>query len=276
MSTALKLTRTFIALALFTTGDLLAQPNLVLNHDSSWVITGRQCIIRASEIMNLGNEDTGPLYLSIYAKSDTGYDGTGSPGRLLARAAIDPLPALSARNNIVVAAKLRTPRRGEKFTALLVEEKIGRHYVPANYVVYTSTYTFPRKQNGGVGSDDSAVGQGELAFHGQVSLTGSRRRGDFSVEKIQNHRDGIDPTGPLRLAIYATPEPYDGSAAPRVIATRTLGRLAPGDFYHQLQGRMTLKRPGRGLFHLTLALEEDQGGGFAPVLHVAVPDPRQF
>jgi hypothetical protein len=270
-------TTAYIAvLTLFVAADAFGQPNVQLNHDSSWEIIGRQCVIRASEISNIGNESTGPLFVSIYVKGDTGYDGNGSPGRLLARAEIAPIPANSSANNLVLTTKLRGSSSGEKFSALLVEEKIGRRYVPLNYVVYTSTYTFPRRQNGGVGSEDGAVGIGDIGFHGTTLLAGAGRRADFNIEKIQNRREGIELSGLLRLAIYATPEPYDGSVAPAVIATRVLGRLAPGDYYQQLQGRLTLKRPGRGLFHLTLALEEDQGAGFLPLSYVSVSEPRQF
>lgn len=254
---------------------LHAQPNIQLNHDSSWHIQGREVTIRALEVVNVGDQDTGPLFLSIYARTGTGYDGVGSPGKLLARATIDPIPAGTSRQSIEVVTKLRAPAPKEQFTALAVEEKAGRAYTVLNYVIYTSTYTFPRRQNGGVGSDDQSVGLGDVAFHGNVSLTGVKRRGDFSIEKIQNHRDGIEATGPLRLAVYATREPADGSA-PVLIATRSLGALAPGDFYHGLQGRLNLKRPGRGTFLLSLALEEDQGGGFQTLTSVPMAEPRQF
>jgi hypothetical protein len=157
----------------------------------------------------------------------------------------------------------------------LIETKNGRRYAVADYVIYTSTYTFPPRQLGGVGSDDFAIGDGNLGFVGNAALTGVRRQGEFLIEKIQNQREGA-ATGPLRLAVYATPEPYNGSATPTIIATRPLGMLAQGDFYQNLAGRLTLKRPGRGIFYLALVLEEDQGSGFVPVSYVVSPEPRQF
>ncbi len=256
--------------------NVLAQPNVKLEHDSSWAIgEGRQCTIRISQLANLSAEDTGPLFVSIYAKPGAGYDGSSSPGTLVARAPLASIAGNYTASDIVLTAKAKPVRPGEKFTALLVERQDGRRFVMADYVVYTSTYTFPAQQMGGVGSDDFAIGDGNLSFQGTASLTGTGRRGAFVVEKIQNQREGA-ASGALRLAVYATPAPYDGSAPPTVIATRPLGMLAQGDFYRDLQGRLTLKRPGRGTFYLTLVLEEDQGSGFQPVSYVGVPEPRSF
>ena len=228
--------------------SVFAQSGLKLEHDSSWEIAARSCTIRASQLANLRSEDTGPLFLSVYVRSGTGYDGVNSPGRLLARAPIGPLAANTTMNNIVVTTKARAVGAREQFTTLAVEEQSGpRTFTISDYVVYTSTYTFPRRQNGGVGSEDSAIGVGDITFRGMNSLTGTGRRADFAIEEIQNQR-ASNATGPLRLAIYATPAPYDGSPRPIVIATRLLGRLAQGDFYTHLQGSLTLKRPGRGPF----------------------------
>lgn len=266
-------TRICAAVAIGLSCNAFAQ--LKLEHDSSWEIVGRQCTIRVLQLANLGAEDTGPLFLSIYAKGATGYDGTGSPGALVARAPIAALAANSTANNILVTTKARLLPPGEKFTTLTVERQEGRRFIVMDYVVYTSTYTFPRRQNGGVGSDDSGILGAGIAFRGATSLTGERRTADFSIDEIQNQREGSE-SGLLRLAIYATREPYNGTVSPVTVAVRPLGHLAPGDFYNHLQGRLIMKRPGRGTFYLTLALEEDQGGGFQPVAYVNVPEPRQF
>ena len=42
--------------------------------------------------------------------------------------------------------------------------------------------------------------------------------------------------------------------------------LAQGDYYNHLQGHLTMRRPGRGNFYLTLAVEEDQGSGFTSLV----------
>jgi hypothetical protein len=246
-----------------------------LEHDSSWQLVGRQCTIRALQLANLGAEDTPPLFLSIYAKGATGYDGVGSPGVLLARAPIGVLAANEIRNSIEVTTTARALPPGEKFTTLVVERQEGRKFVVMDYVVYTSSYTFPRRQSGGVGSDDSGALGGNVVFRGAASLTGERRTADFSIDQIQNQRE-TTTSGLLRLAIYATPAPYDGSATPIIVAQRPLGHLAPGDFYNRLQGRLTMRRPGRGLFYFALVVEEDQGTGFHPVAYSNAPDPRQF
>ncbi len=266
--------RVATVLMLTFASGLLAQSGLKLEHDSSWEIIGKECTIRAFQLANLRAEATGPLFLSIYAKPDTGYDGTGSPGRLLSRAEISPLGPGAVANNIVVTAKARGVARREQYTALVVEEQTGpKSFTIADYVVYTSTYTFPAKQNGGVGSQDAGIGDGNISLEG-AALAGVGRAGEFAIDRIQNLRDTF--TGPLRLAIYATPNPYGGGADKAIIATRPLGQLAPGDFYNHLQGRLSLKKPGRGTFYLALALEEDQGSGFQTVIYTNIPEPRQF
>src|SRR5687767_14635440 len=117
-----------IHIAVLTFGlafNLFAQSGLKLEHDSSWEIVGRECTIRAVQLANLRAEATGPIFLSIYVKPDTGYDGTGSPGRLLSRAEIAPIAAGTVANNIVVTAQARGVPRREQYTALVVEEQTG-------------------------------------------------------------------------------------------------------------------------------------------------------
>jgi hypothetical protein len=268
-------TQVTIGLAVSLAVTALAQTNVKLQHDSAWQVTGRECTIRLLELANLSGEATGPIFLSIYARSGVGYDGVNSPGLLLARAPIEGLGPNEVRNNIAVTTRARSLRPGEKFTALLVERRNGRHFEMLDYVVYTSTYSFPRRQTGGVGSDDLSIGSGDIALLGNITAGGQRRQLDFTIERIQNRRHDAE-SGALRLAVYATPEPYDGSVAPKVVAARPLGFLAQGDFYTNLGGRLPLKRPGRGLFYLTLAVEEDTGTGYQPVAYAAVPEPRQF
>ena len=269
--------RLSIRIAVLTFGlafNLFAQSGLKLEHDSSWEVVGKECTIRAFQLANLRAEATGPIFLSIYVKPDTGYDGTGSPGRLLSRAEIAPIAAGSVANNIVVTAKARGVPRREQYTTLVVEEQTGpKTFTIADYVVYTSTYTFPARQNGGVGSQDAGIGDGNITFDG-ATLSGVKRAGDFAIDRIQNFRSVI--TGELRLAVYATSEPFAGGADKMVIATRPLGQLAPGDFYNHLQGTLSLKKPGRGTFYLTLALEEDSGSGFQTVIYSNIPEPREF
>src|SRR5436853_5852566 len=148
------LTRFCAVLALCFSTTIFAQPVLKLEHDSSWEIASRLCTIRASQLANRSGDDTGPLFLSIYARSDVGYDGVNSPGRLIARAPIDPLAANATANNIIVTAKAHAVPAREHFTTLAVEQQTGRkRFTILDYVVYTSTYTFPRGQSGGIGSD---------------------------------------------------------------------------------------------------------------------------
>jgi hypothetical protein len=208
-------------LAFILASDSFAQSELKLEHDSSWEIVGKDCTIRAAQFANLRAEETGPLFLSLYAKPGTGYDGNSSPGRLVARAPIGVLAANATLNNIIVTTKARGVPRREQFTALVVEELSGKKtYTILDYVVYTSTYTFPAKQSGGVGSEDSGVGIGNVAFEGAAAIGGAGRFADFNLDKIQNHRETL--TGLLRLGLR------DGRASRR--------RWRCNDYRHQTVG----------------------------------------
>ena len=256
-----------LGLALFVLSshhELGAQGGVELSHDSSWQIVGREMIIRVAAIQNTSGEDSPPLYLSLYAQSGTVYDG-GKPGKLLAREALGTIPAGGLLNNTVVTTRARRAGKGMKFSALLIEVRNGRKYEWVDYVVYTSPYSFAAKQNGGVGSDDLAIGRGDIVVTG-LGFTTQGRRALFSLEKVQSQR-AIGHTGLLRLAIYAAPESSDdgGEVEARLVGTKELGTLAPGDFFLNVSGKMPMKRLKRGAYTLVLALEEDQGGGFVPL-----------
>ena len=252
------------------------QPTVKLEHDSSWAVAQRQCTIRARQLTNLGAEETPPLFLSVYVRSGAGYDGFNSPGVLVARAPIGSIAANAVMNDIAVTVKSRNVPQGERFSALLVETQNGRKFSVADYVVFTSTYTSPHGLAGGVGSDDNAIGAGNVLLAVSTPLAVQRRRAEFSIDRIQNQRENA-LTGELRVAIYGSPEPYvSGADHSLLAATRPLGFLAQGDYYNQLHGKLTLKRPGRGTFYLTLAVEEDNGNGFEPVTFVNDPEPREF
>jgi len=269
-------TRVCAITAAFIAIKAAGQPTVKLEHDSSWAVAQRQCTIRVFQLANLSAEDTGPLFLSIYARAGAAFDGGNSPGILVARAPLGSLAGHAIANNIVVTAKARSVPPGERFSALLVETQNGKKFNVADYVVYTSTYTFPRGLAGGVGSEDAGIGAGDVLLRAHAPLTGEGRRAEFSIELIQNQRQNA-LTGPLRVALYATPAPYTGGADRFVAAaTRPLGFLAQGDFYTQLQGKLRLKRPGRGAYYLSLAVEEDNGSGFQAVAWVNSPEPRQF
>src|SRR5689334_22069927 len=94
--------------------NIFAQPSVKLEHDSVWAIGAkRQCTIVISQIANLSSEETGPLFVSIYAKPGAGYDGGNSPGALVARAPIASIPGNSTAHNIVVTTKAKPVRPGE-------------------------------------------------------------------------------------------------------------------------------------------------------------------
>ena len=255
---------------------LRAQQTFKVAGDSSWELTGRDLTIHATQISNFGANDSGPLFLSIYAQSGVPYNGGGaSPGRLLGRIPIGTIAAGAQISGVTVTARHRVVPQGYKFTTLVLEEKNGRRFTILDYIPYYSSYAFPRGQNGGVGSEDSGIGRGDVTMLGANSLTVRGRRADFAIEKIQSQREP-NATELLRLAIYASDAPYDGGPNRTVLGVRSLGTLAPGDYYGNVQGRMPLRHIRRGIYYLTLAVEEMRGGEFVPVAYVPYPDAQQL
>src|SRR4051794_28775642 len=103
-----------IALAIafiVSTTTALAQQSLWLTHDSAWSIEGRELVINVATITNPTTEDSGPLFLSIYAQPGSAYDG-GAPGQLLGRAPLDAITAGAQVNNVEVRTRLKAPRAG--------------------------------------------------------------------------------------------------------------------------------------------------------------------
>lgn len=234
---------------------------ITLAHDSWWEIQGRTVTIHVSIIENGSGEDTGPLNLSLYAKGGTVYDGAGSPGQLLARVAIDSIPAGQSAQNLTLTTRVRASRPGMKFSALTVERKNGRKYEIVDWVVYTSLYAFPRNVGGGVGSDDSAIGRGNIAVS-NPSLEVTRRRATFTVDQIQSQRE-VGLTGTLRLAVYVND---GGAASGNALGAVILGQLAPGDYFNNLHGTIAMRNaPRNSSPDRLLVVEEQTDGGWVRV-----------
>lgn len=247
-----------------------------LTHDSAWRIVGREVVIDVKSVTNPTAEESGPLFLSLYAQSGGWYEG-GAPGQLMYRAPLESLPGNGRVDNIQAGGRVKLPKAGPKFTALLIERQTGKKtFEVIDYVVFTSPYTFPRKQDGGIGSEDTAIGVGNIALE-DVTVAVAGRRANFRVGKLQNQRETIT-TGTLRLAVYASAEPFTGDpTGAHLLSSRLLGHLAPGDYMHNLQGTLPLKKPkGKGTYYVTLAVEEEGDTGFVPVAFSTIPEPTQF
>jgi hypothetical protein len=270
---ALHLWAVGLCIAAFT-NITTAQTSLWLTHDSSWKIQGRELVINVAFITNPTSDESGPLFLSVYAQPREAYDG-GAPGQLLGRAAIASIPGNGRIDNVLVQAKLRASHPGLKFTALMLERQNGRKFEIIDWVAFTSLYSFPRKQNGGVGSQDSAIGVGDISVSGGA-LSVAGHRASFSIVKIQNQRE-LTITGALRLAFYADTQPSGGTPGGQLIGARVLGELAPGDFYRDIEASLLLKRPRpRVEYYVSLFLEEETESGFVPVALVAEVGPQKL
>src|ERR1044071_4713421 len=129
-----KLFAAIVALTFAFTDSSFAQGAITLMHDSSWEVVSRDVTIRVAHILNTTTEDSGPLFLSLYARPTTVYDGTGSPGQLIARAPLDNIPAGQTLEGTVVTTRAKAIRSGAKFTTLAIERQEGRKFTIVDWV----------------------------------------------------------------------------------------------------------------------------------------------
>jgi hypothetical protein len=266
-----------VSLALcIASNEAAAQPHLVLSHDSYWKVVRREVVIQARTVNNTGTEDSEPLFISLYATEGSIFDG-GERGRLLARAPIGSIAAGQQTNDVMVQTRVRLPKAVPQYTALLLEKQTGKKtFEIEDYVVFQSQYSFPRKQDGGVGSEDAAIGTGNIAVE-DMDFVISGRKATFNIGKIQNQRPE-NATGPLRISMHATPEPYSPMASNEfIMATGPLGDLAPGDYFTGQHGTLTMKRPRmHGAYYVTLVVEEETESGFVPAGYLSEAEPREL
>ncbi len=105
--------------------------------------------------------------------------GPVRPAACLSRAEIGPLGPGAVANNIVVTAKARGVPRREQYSALVVEEQTGQQNFHDRGLrrLHIDLHISRAKQNGGVGSQDAGIGDGNITFEGATLRgRGPRRR----------------------------------------------------------------------------------------------------
>jgi hypothetical protein len=97
----------------------------------------------------------------------------------------------------------------------------------------------------------------EIDLNGRAGWTKSGSRLIIRAEQIHNFRES-GKSGPLRLQIWATVDPYDGSndITGYVVGTARLNALEGGDDKFNVSKRVAYHRPPPGYYFTTITLEE--------------------
>lgn len=91
---------------------------------------------------------------------------------------------------------------------------------------------------------------------------------DMKVAKISHIRTGN--TGTLKLAVWATKEPYNGGGITGwEMGSVTKAALKSGYSYSEVSNTAKYKRPPAGTYHIYLLLSEFQDGGYKIVTHLS-------
>jgi hypothetical protein len=172
--------------------------------------------------------------------------------------------------NITMVAALIWPPTGDYFTTIALVETTPTGDVVQDFVPLGSTITLDRTMFGGLSGGGSPGSGPGVDMMGRTAYTLSKTNVNIIVSKIVNNRQ--DVTGPLRLGLWATAEPYvEGPINGVKIAERPLGRLAVGAAYLDVSGQVPYTKPVAGTYYILLTLEELQGANYVVVDSVAFP-----
>jgi len=101
----------------------------------------------------------------------------------------------------------------------------------------------------------------DLDLVGEVSWFRFKKRVEIIAQQVANHSPWA--SGPIRLQIWATAEPFTGGDLTGYpIATLNLSPLAGRRSYVSIDYLVAFRPPPPGLYYTTMTLEERQSGGY--------------
>jgi hypothetical protein len=239
--------------------------------------------VYADQILNTrGAGLSGYLRFTVWAtvEEDTGGDFSGSYA--IAALDLDRLDAGDSYQDLDYLVYFYPPPPGLFYTSVSVEELVNNQYevrdwidlrdseLPANGIV----------NFGGVGEGrlDNLESNGDVTFLGDVTWNSNAGDGRVivTIDEIRNERS--EKTGPLRLQLIATEQPYDPNSAQTTwtLAKKGSSRLKPGWGFQSFYRSLKLDVPPEGEYYVTLVLEEKFNKQWVPVDFAAFPGTSIF
>lgn len=206
--------------------------------------------IGLGKITNTGRGTTGTLNVQLWALAAP-YQGGRISGHVLGSYKLDPLkPGNLYEGPKKVVACTQPTQRKAWHLCVTVSEYSGDAYVIRDYFNFARTVT--------LGIPPKLF---TLSAPTRWQTDYRNNRIDISAAKISHTRAG--KTGGLRLAVWATPQPYAGGAISGYqIGCAELKPLDAGYSYTDVKRREVLTAPPEGRYYVTIALMEFDGKAY--------------
>ena len=252
-----KLSLLFLFLSLFA-ASAVAQ-DLDLGGSVGWRKIGRVMRIHAERIENNGTNRSGFLRLQIWATTNV-YDGTNDiTGYVLGTFNLGSLDPDTVFVNASRLVRFLPPPPGLYYTTMTLEEETADGFLIVDSVNFEGIVNFGGY---GAGALNDLAPNGEVTFAGDVSWLAGNRHVEIFAGQILNTR-ATGRTGVLRIRLWATTTPYDGSfLSGYPMATVRVGRVYAGFFLPDFDRRTFFRAPPTGEYFVTMTLEEFSGGGW--------------
>jgi hypothetical protein len=89
---------------------------------------------------------------------------------------------------------------------------------------------------------------------GYIDYWPSHNHTHVHIDDITNFSD--QPTGPLRLRLYATRDAWSADHRGRLLGGKLLGELPPNGHWSHIDRTINISEPNGGWYRITLSLEE--------------------
>ena len=217
------------------------------------------------KIVNNSTTTSGAIYVQVWAM-DAPYSGEGTfpGGYIIATKPLAALRAGRAYTNIVTSVPFKIPGDGTHYTLIAIHE-VKPNTIPVDFVNAPGMFTF--------------VNGPQVNMEGPATWTmTSSAVFKMTVAKISN--DALSGrSGSLRLELWASPNPYEGTGLPQngyMLGAGLLSPISAGYSVSNIVKTAALRSPPGGYYYTTLIVTEYTRTGYIPRDFIAIPDTFYF
>jgi hypothetical protein len=220
--------------------------------------SARRLRVFADEIANYRSSTSDPLRLEIVATPELPSGGDFSQGYTIGTLLLRELRGNDSFFDIDYLVRYYAPTAGIYYTSIVLSEETDSGHQVTDWEIFTDPVNF-----GGYGVGDAIADEPDepVFFEGNVSWRSAWGRVLLSADTIVN--EGATRSGLLRMRLWATLTPYDGSLLDGyLLANKQLGKLKSGFQFINYERTAPFYHPPEGLYYITLTLEEKSGRGW--------------
>lgn len=245
---------------------------------ASYETIGGEARLSIARIENNTDGATGMLYLVLRANSSDSVTSSGF--NLTNEILVGSLGINQFFSDVSVTGSYSPPPDGQYFIYMI----LVRNGLAVDWVRFDpKTFSSSPGGGGGGGSGGGDDSQG-IELEGSVSIVPNWSAGTiaFNVERVVNKSDSRT-TGTLRLALWATTEPYQGGnisgyrVATYQFVNDDSGRLPPRSQYFDISRTVQIaSRPPAGSYYAAVIVSEFQPGNCGSVDEFCIVAYRSF